>query len=224
VMHIYHIGIICDDVFRTKIVVHSAYIFAKVLFTAVILPNIFHDLTRLSFWIFAANLVVFLCRIMSAGSPPPRVRQGTVEDRAAIQAKTMDRTVIAERNVIRSDIMVPPLDNIHAIIQTYNWGYLHSCACVVYTRLVKLFYANLEVVQNDDCGLVLQSTVAGHIITIDPQVISHIIRVPVLKISASPYKARSALPPSRLVPCPPPTAYWLRSFSRTSGLLLDAVI
>jgi hypothetical protein len=107
----------------------------------------------------------------------------------------MDRTVIAERNVIRSDIMVPPLDSIHAIIQTYNWGYLHSCACVVYTRLVKLFYANLEVVQNDDRGLVLQSTVVGHIITVDPQVISHIIRVPMLEIYASPYN-KVVLPPS----------------------------
>jgi hypothetical protein len=29
----------------------------------------------------------------------------------------------------------------------------------VYTRLVRLFYANLEVVQDDDCGLVLQSVV-----------------------------------------------------------------
>jgi hypothetical protein len=57
----------------------------------------------------------------------------------------MDRTVIAEQNVIRFDIMVAPLDIIHAIIQTYNLGYLHSCACEVYTRLVKLFYANLEV-------------------------------------------------------------------------------
>jgi hypothetical protein len=78
-----------------------------------------------------------------------------MEDRAAIQAKIMDRTVIAERNVIRSDIMVPPLDNILDIIQTYNWGYLYNCACVVYTRLVKLFYANLEVVQNDDRGVVI---------------------------------------------------------------------
>jgi hypothetical protein len=34
---------------------------------------------------------------------------------------------------------------------------------------------------------VLQSSVAGHLITVDPQVISHIIRVPVLEISASPY-------------------------------------
>jgi hypothetical protein len=132
---------------------------------------------------------------VSAGSPQRRVRLRTVEDRATLQGKTMDRTVIAGRNVIRSDIMVPPLDSIHAIIQMYNWGYLHSCACVVYTRLVKLFYANLEMVQNDDRGLMLQSTVACHIITVDPLVISHIILVSVLDISASPYN-EVVLPPS----------------------------
>jgi hypothetical protein len=118
-----------------------------------------------------------------------------VEDRVAVQAKIMDRSVIAERNVLRAYIMVPPLDNILDIIQTYNWGYLHSCACVVYTRLVKLFYANLEVIQNDDHGVVLQSSVTGHLITVDPQVISHIIRVPVLKILAIPYN-EVVLPPS----------------------------
>jgi len=107
----------------------------------------------------------------------------------------MDHTVITERNVLRVDIMVPSLDNILAIIQTYNWGYLHSCACVVYTRLVKLFYANMEAVQNDDHGMVLQSSVAGHLITVDPQVINHIIRVPVLEILASPYN-EVVLPPS----------------------------
>jgi hypothetical protein len=181
---------------------------------------------------------------MSASSPPRRVRQRLVQDRAAIQAKIMDRSVIAERNILRADIMVPPLDNILDIIQTYNWGYLHNCACVVYTRLVKLFYANLEVVQDDDHGVVLQSSVAGHLIIVDPQVISHIIRVPVLEILASPYnevvlppslddlrnssvpfpKVRSALLPSGLVPCHPPTACWPRSFSRIFGRLPGAVI
>jgi hypothetical protein len=53
---------------------------------------------------------------MSASNPPRRVRQRLVEDRAAIQAKIMDRTVIAERNVLQADIMVLPLDNILAII------------------------------------------------------------------------------------------------------------
>jgi hypothetical protein len=99
----------------------------------------------------------------------------------------MDRPVIAEWNVVRMDIMVASLDSIHDIIQTYHWGYLHNCACVVFTRLVRLFYANLEVVQDYDRGLVLQSSVDGHSITIDPQIISQFIGVPVLQISASTY-------------------------------------
>jgi hypothetical protein len=132
---------------------------------------------------------------MSAGSPQRRVRQRTEGDSAAIRVKIMDRPVIAERNVVRSDIIVAHLDSIHDTIQTYHWGYLHSCACVVYTRLARLFYANLEVVQDNDRGLVIQSTVAGHTITVDPQIISHFIRVPVLELPGSPYN-EVVLPPS----------------------------
>jgi hypothetical protein len=51
------------------------------------------------------------------------------------------------------------------------------------------------VVQDDDHGVVLQSSVAGHLITVDSQVISHIIRVLVHEISASPYN-EVVLPPS----------------------------
>jgi len=51
----------------------------------------------------------------------------------------MNRSGIAERNVVRADTMVAPLNNIHDIIQTYHWGFLHNCACVVRTRLVRLF-------------------------------------------------------------------------------------
>jgi hypothetical protein len=96
--------------------------------------------------LFLANLVGYFCRIMSAGSLQRRVRQRTERDLAALKAKIMDRTIITERNVVRADIMVAPLDSIHDIIQTYYWGYFHNCACVVLTRLVRLFYANLEVV------------------------------------------------------------------------------
>jgi hypothetical protein len=80
----------------------------------------------------------------------------------------MNRAVIPKRNVIRIDLLVTPLDSINEIIQTYHWGYLHNCACVVLTRLVRLFYANLEGLQNDDNGIILQSTIAGHVITVDP--------------------------------------------------------
>jgi hypothetical protein len=124
-----------------------------------------------------------------------RVRQRTEEERSALQAKIMDRIVIAERNVVRSNIMVPPLDSIYETIQTYHWGYLYTCACIVLIRLVRLFYANLEVVQDDDRGMVLQSTVDGHIIIVDPQIISHFIGVPVLDLPSNPYN-EVVLPPS----------------------------
>jgi hypothetical protein len=160
------------------VILFCIYFFYKVLFTVVILPNFCYPNKNIFLEYFSlGNSCWIFCRIMSTGIPPRRVCQRLVEDRVAVQAKIMDRFVIAERNVLRADIMVPPLDNILDIIQTYNWGYLHSCACVVYTRLVKLFYANLEVVQNDDRGMVLQSSVAGHLITFDPHVINHIILV-----------------------------------------------
>jgi hypothetical protein len=132
---------------------------------------------------------------MSAISSQRRVRQRTEEERSAVQAKIMDRNVIAERNVFRADIMVPPLDSIYETIQTCHWGYLYTCACIVLTRLVRLFYANMEVVQDDDRGVVLQSTVDGHIITVDPQIISHFTGVPMLDLPGSPYN-KVVLPPS----------------------------
>jgi len=181
------LGLSCDIIL---------YLFFHKSFLLLLFCQIFVILTRIFLEYFSLeNSCWIFCRIVSVGSPPRRVRQRRVEDRAVIQAKIIDRSVIVERNVLQADIMVPPLDNILDIIQTYNWGYLHSCACVVYTRLVKLFYANLEVVQNDDHGVVLQSSLAGHLITVDTQVISHIIRVPVLEISASPYN-EVVLPPS----------------------------
>jgi hypothetical protein len=132
---------------------------------------------------------------MSAISSQRRVCQRTEEEQSAFQAKIMGRNVLAERNVVRTDIMVPPLDSIYETIQTYNWGYLYTCACIFLTRLVRLFYANLEVAQDDERGMVLQSTVDGHIIIVDPQIISQFIGVPVLDLPASPYN-EVVLPPS----------------------------
>jgi len=165
-------------------------------------------------------LVSFFCSIISTISSQGRVRQRIEEERSALQAKIMDRTIIVERNVVRSDIMVPPLDSIYDTIQTYHWGYLYTCACIVLTRLVRLFYANLEVAQDNDRGLVLQSTIDGHIITVDPQIISHFTEVPVFELPGSPYnevvlppgmisesssmpfhREKSVLPPSRSANC-----------------------
>lgn len=54
-------------------------------------------------------------------------------------------------------------------------------------RLVREFYGHSEVVQDEDNGIVLQSTVEEHVFQIDPQVISRILSVPVLHILASPF-------------------------------------
>lgn len=132
---------------------------------------------------------------MSAISSQRRVQQRTEAEQNELQAKIMDRIVIAERNVVRADIMVPPLSSIHETIQHYQWTYLYTCAYVVLTRLVRLFYANLEVAEDAERGTVLQSTVDGHIITVDPQIISQFIGVPVLDLPASPFN-EVVLPPS----------------------------
>jgi hypothetical protein len=65
--------------------------------------------------------------------------------------------------------------------------YLDTCACLVYPRLVHEFYGHLEVVQVDNNGIILQTTVQGHTIQIDPQSTSSIIGVPMLPISAFPF-------------------------------------
>jgi hypothetical protein len=115
-----------------------------------------------------AIFVVILCRIMSASSSQHRVRQRIEEGNATSRAKIANRPVIPEQNVVRADILVAPLDVISEILQTYNWGYLHNCPCIILTRLVKEFYIHLEVVQNEDSGTVLQSTIEGYVILVDP--------------------------------------------------------
>lgn len=44
----------------------------------------------------------------------------TEEGIAASRARIASRPVIPERNVVRSDVLVAPLDVINDIIQTYN--------------------------------------------------------------------------------------------------------
>jgi hypothetical protein len=83
---------------------------------------------------------------MSASSSQRRVRRRTEEGSTASRSKIANRPIIPERNVVRADVMVAPLDVTREIIQTYNWGYLHNCTCIVLTKFVKEFYTHLEVV------------------------------------------------------------------------------
>jgi hypothetical protein len=81
--------------------------------------------------------------------------------------------------------MVAPLDFIDDIIRDNRWGYLYNCACTVYPRLVREFYGYRKVVQDENQRIILQTYVQGHMLQIDPQVISDLIDVLVLPISAS---------------------------------------
>jgi hypothetical protein len=65
--------------------------------------------------------------------------------------------------------MVARLDVVFEIIQTYHWVYLFNCTCIVLTKLGREFYAHLEVVQNEESGIIPQSTIKEHIILVDPQ-------------------------------------------------------
>jgi hypothetical protein len=102
------LGLSCDIIL---------YLFFHKSFLLLLFCQIFVILTRIFLEYFPLeNSCWIFYRIMSAGSPPRKVRQRLVKDRVAIKAKIMDRSVIAERNVLRADIMVPPLDNILDII------------------------------------------------------------------------------------------------------------
>jgi hypothetical protein len=45
----------------------------------------------------------------------------------------------------------------------------------------------MELIQDDESGIILQTTVRGHIIRIDPELISSIVAVPVLDIAGVPF-------------------------------------
>jgi len=68
-----------------------------------------------------------------------------------------------------------------------NWEYLYNCACQALPRLVREFYGHMIVTQDDDLGLIMQTMVRGQTILIDPQLISSVIRVPVLPVSETPF-------------------------------------
>jgi hypothetical protein len=140
-------------------------------------------------WLLEVILFIFQlsCKIMSADSSQRRVRQRTEEAINATLVKVENRQAIPERNVLRADVSMAPLYFIAEIIRDNHWGYLYNSACIVYPRLVRKLFGYLEMVQDEDLGIILQTIVLGHVIQIDPQVISDIIDVPVLPVPASPF-------------------------------------
>jgi hypothetical protein len=106
----------------------------------------------------------FVSKKLSSSSSQRRVRQRIEEGIAATMDHMTNQQVIPERNIVRADIMVAPLDFIAEMIQANHWGYLFSYACQVYPWLVRDFYGYMQVVQDDDNGIILQNTVQRHTI------------------------------------------------------------
>jgi hypothetical protein len=77
------------------------------------------------------------------------------------QMRVETRPVIIERNVLKADVMVPPFDFIDQLIRENHWDYLYHCSGIVYPRMVRDFYGYLEVIQDEQSGLTLQTTVRG---------------------------------------------------------------
>jgi hypothetical protein len=63
-----------------------------------------------------------------------------------------------------------------------HWEYLYNCACPAFPKLVREFYGNMIMNQEDD----------RQQIQIDPQLISAVIRVPMSQVSQVPFLDEAA--------------------------------
>jgi hypothetical protein len=108
---------------------------------------------------------------MSASSSQRRVLQRIEEGLEASKARVETKPVIIERNIVRVDVMIPPFDFIDRLIRENHWDYLYHYSDIVYPRLVQDFYGYLEVVQDEQSGLTLQTTVRGVTFKVDAALI-----------------------------------------------------
>jgi hypothetical protein len=124
---------------------------------------------------------------MSSDDSPPRVRQRIEESVADRLHRMQSRQVLSERNLLRANLRDPVLLPIAQMLLENQWEYLYNCACPAFPRLVREFYGNMIIIQEDDRGLILQTLVRGQQIQIDPQLISVVIGVPVLPVFGVPF-------------------------------------
>jgi hypothetical protein len=105
---------------------------------------------------------------MSSDDSPPRVKQRTEESVADRQHLMQTRQVLSEQNLLRADLRDPVLLPIGQMLLENQWEYLYNCACPAFPRLVREFYGNMIIIQDDDRGLIMQTMVKGQPIQIDP--------------------------------------------------------
>jgi hypothetical protein len=124
---------------------------------------------------------------MLASSSQRRVRQRTKEGLEKTRAKVETRLVIIERNIVKTDIMIPPFDFIDRLIRENHWDYLYHCSGIVYPKLVQDFYGYLEVIQDEQSGLTLQTTVRGVTFRVDTKLIGFVIGIDPVPFEGIPF-------------------------------------
>jgi hypothetical protein len=131
---------------------------------------------------------------MSSNDSPPRVRQRTEESVADRLHRMQSRQVLSDQNLLWSDPRDLVLLPIAQMLLENQWEYLYNCSCPAFLRLVREFYGNMIIIQDDDRGLIMQAMVRGQPIQIDPQFITTMIGVPVLPVSDVPFLAGDEAP------------------------------
>jgi hypothetical protein len=133
------------------------------------------------------SVIFFSPGIMSSKDSPPRVRQRTEESVADRLHRMQSRQVLSEQNLLRPDLRDLALLPIAQMLLENHWEYLYNCAYPAFPRLVREFYGNMIIIQDDDRGLIMQTMVRRQQIQIDPQLISAVIGVPLLLVSRVPF-------------------------------------
>jgi hypothetical protein len=91
--------------------------------------------------------------------------------------------VVSEWNFLCADLRDPVLLPIGQMLLENQWEYLYNCVYPAFPKLVREFYGNMIIIQDDDRGLIMQTMVRGQLIQIDLELISAVIGVPVLPVS-----------------------------------------
>jgi hypothetical protein len=132
---------------------------------------------------------------MSASNSQRSVRQRTEEGLEATRARVETRPVIIQRNVVKADVMIPPFDFIDRLIRENHWDYLYHYSGIVYPWPVQNFYGYLKVVQDEQSGLTLQTTVMGVTFRVDAALIRSFIGTDPVPFEGIPFP-NSVDPPS----------------------------
>lgn len=121
---------------------------------------------------------------MAASTFGTASKKRTREERDALRGKISKRSIIVERGVLRSDLMVEPFQFIYDIFRENKWLTLFE-PVNVYHRLVREFYSNMSLVLGSSPHF--KTKVSGTSLLINPALISEVTGIPLTNGKPSPF-------------------------------------